>query len=384
MKNTMNTLTLRFIALASAMSLSGCGDDDVVPFTASLPASPAERAPDAGPARPPAAPADAGLPLPPAPRGDAGSPPPAPEPRLDAGAPPPPSVPPGSLAVGERPESAQFDPVSNAWYVSVQAKADVPGDGYIAKLDADATTIVSERFVTGLNDPKGIRINEGKLFVADVSELVTADVATGAVLSKVSVVGVDPDLSEAPFLNDVAVRASSGYVYVSDNRNNALYRFEPDGTVPLLLVRDASLEAPNGLFVDERDPGDARLLIAALGPGFDPVLGVTEKLGAVLAIGIEDLNDGDGQVDVSYVSQRIGNLDGIELNGDDVIVTDILGGRLLSVTLTPTAPPGFGEGDAQVLRSGLARGADLGIDPERGLVVVPETTSGLVTAIPLE
>jgi DNA-binding beta-propeller fold protein YncE len=321
-------------------------------------------------------------------RADAGS-----SPALaDASAPTPPErvpsvvplAPPGSLAVGERPESAQFDPVTNAWYVSVQAKPDVPGDGYIVKLDADARTIVSERFVTGLNEPKGVSIFDGRLFVADVSELVTVDVATGAIASKTSIVSIDPNVPEAPFLNDVAVRASSGYVYVTDSRNDVLYRFQPDGTEPVLLLRDPSLEAPNGLLVDERDPDDPRLLIATLGPGLDPARGVTERLGAVLAISLADLSDDDGQVAVSYVSQRIGNLDGLALSGDDLLVTDIFAGRLLRVTPSLSTPPAFGEGDATVVRSGLARGAGFGLDPARGLVVVPETTSGLVTAITLD
>ena len=61
------------------------------------------------------------------------------------------------------------------------------------------------------------------------------------------------------------------------------------------------------------------------------MLGVTERLGAVYAISIADLTDG-GPATVSYLTQRIGNLDGIELSGNDLIVTDIIGGRLLRVT----------------------------------------------------
>jgi hypothetical protein len=375
----MKTLSLRFTALASAMLVSACGDDDPVPFgSAALPATPRPVPMDAGstPAPGSSSPqADAGAPA--APEGSA--------PDASVVAPPgAPATPPGSLAVGERPESAQFDPASSAWYVSVQAKADVAGDGYIAKLNADATAFVSERFVTGLNEPKGMRIHQGRLFVADVTELVTVDVASGQVLSKTSVVGIDSDVPEAPFLNDVAVRPSSGFVYVSDNRNNLLFRFNPDGSAPLLLLSSPSLEAPNGLLVDERDVDDARLLVAALGPGLDPARGVTERLGAVLSLGLDDLNDEDGQAEVSFVSQRIGNLDGIELLGDDLIVTDVFAGRLLRLTPSATTPPPFGQGDAVVLRSGLSRSADLGLDPARGLVLVPETASGLATAITIE
>jgi hypothetical protein len=77
---------------------------------------------------------------------------------------------PGTLAVCERPESAQFDAVSNAWYVSCMAKPDIAGDGFIAKLNAAADSVVTEKFTTGLNEPKGIRIRAGKLYVSDVTE----------------------------------------------------------------------------------------------------------------------------------------------------------------------------------------------------------------------
>jgi hypothetical protein len=376
----MNKLSLCFVALASAISFAGCGDDDYIPPTDTSPLQPDAGAPDAG--------ADAGEPPP----LDAGSEEPipadasTPEPSPDGG--PPPDGDAGtpassSFAVGARPESAQFDPVTNAWYVSVQG-ADVAGDGYIAKLDASASAFVTERFVTGLNEPKGLRVHDGKLFVADVTELVIIDLASAEVLSRTSVIGIGFNVPPEPFLNDVAVRASTGYVYVSDNRNNMIYRFEPDGSGPLLLLSDPNLEAPNGLLVDERDPDDPRLLVASLGPGFDPALGTTELPGAVLSLGIIDLNDGDAQAAVSLISQRIGNLDGIEISGDDLLVTDIFGGRLLRVTPSTSSPPALDEGNAEVLRSGLARSADLGFDPARGLIVVPETTSGVVTRITIE
>lgn len=376
----MNMLSLRLIALTGALSVSGCGDDDFIYPPTTQPLNPA---PDAG--------ADAGdTGATPAEPADAAVEEPAPEPTPDAGLPvtadagdagtPAPS---GSFAVGERPESAQFDAVTNAWYVSVQG-AGVAGDGYIAKLDANASAFITERFVSGLNDPKGIRVHDGRLFVADVTELVIIDLASADVLSRTSVIGIGTNVPAEPFLNDVAVRASTGYVYVSDNRNNMIYRFEPDGSGPLLLLSDPNLEAPNGLLVDERDPDDPRLLVASLGPGFDPALGTSELPGAVLSLGIIDLNDGDAQAAVSLISQRIGNLDGIEISGDDLLVTDIIGGRLLRVTPTTSSPPAAEEGTAEVLRSGLTRSADLGFDPARGLVVVPETTSGVVTRITVE
>ncbi len=286
---------------------------------------------------------------------------------------------PVALAVCERPESAHFDAASNAWYVSCMAKPDVPGDGFIAKLNAAADSVVSEKFTPGLNEPKGIRIRAGKLYVSDVTELVTIDVGTGRVLGKASVAGIHPDVPSSPFLNDVAVSEATGNVYVSDNRNDTLYLFNAEGGAPRLLFKSPSLEAPNGLLVDERPGVRPRLLVAAMGPGL--ASGRTDKLGAVLAIDLDDFDDGD-RVNVTYVSQRIGNLDGIELDGDDVLVTDTYGGRLMRVSPTSTTRH-FGQGDAHIVRQGYSRAADLGFDPATRRALVPQLSSGTVVLVEL-
>jgi outer membrane protein assembly factor BamB len=287
---------------------------------------------------------------------------------------------PAGLAVCERPESAQFDAGSNAWYVSCMAKPDVAGDGFIAQLNAAGDAVVAEKFTAGLNEPKGIRIRAGKLYVSDVTELVTIDLATGRALGKASVVGVHPDVASSPFLNDVAVSEASGHVYVSDNRNDTLYRFNADGGAPRLLVKSPSLEAPNGLLVDERPGAAPRLLIAAMGPGL--ASGRTDKFGAVLAIALSDLDDGDGRVEVTFVSQRIGNLDGIEFDVGGLLVTDTYAGRLLRVSPTSTTPH-FGQGDAQIVRQGFARSADLGIDSVRRRALVPQLSTGTIVPVDL-
>ena len=277
--------------------------------------------------------------------------------------------------------SAYYDAVSKAWYVSCQAKTD-PDDGFVAKLNAEGTAVVTEKFITGLDEPKGIRVNDGKLYVSNVTELITANVETGEVLATTPVAGIDPDVPESPFLNDVEVHVATGDVFVSDNRNNVLFRFDKDGASPELLVKDALLESPNGLLLDERDAANPRMLIAAMGPNLNPMRGVTDKLGAVLAVDLDDLTDGDKKVTVSYLSQRIGNLDGIEFDGDDLIVSDFFAGRVMRVTPTGETPE-FGSGDAKILRQTLVRSGDLGIDAARRFVLVPETNNNALVALDL-
>lgn len=289
----------------------------------------------------------------------------------------------GPLKVCERPESAYFDATTNAWYVSCQGKTD-PDDGFVSKLNAEGSAVVTEKLVTGLDEPKGIRIHDGKLYVSNVTELVTASVETGAVLATTPVAGIDSDVPEAPFLNDVEVDDETGVVYVSDNRNNALFSFDQHGGSAKLLVKDAALEAPNGLLIDKRATSNVRLLIAAMGPGLNPMRGVTDKLGAVLAVDLADLNDGDKKVTVTYVTARIGNLDGIELDGNDLIVSDFFAGRVMRVPDTsqlPTITTGYG--DAKILRQTLLRSGDLGVDGARRLVLVPETNNNALVALDL-
>jgi DNA-binding beta-propeller fold protein YncE len=289
------------------------------------------------------------------------------------------------LKVCERPESAAYDAKSDAWYVSCQVKSDVPGDGFVAKLSADASTIVTEKFITGLDEPKGIAFKEGKLFVSNVHELVTADLASGMVLSKVTVNGTGPLVPMSPFLNDVAVDEMTGEVYVSDNRNNVIVRFNAEGATPEVFASGPELEAPNGLLVDRRDSANPRLLVAGMGPGLNASKGVTDKLGTVYALPLSatatSSDAGTGLV-VKHLTPRIGNLDGLALDGDDFLVTDFFAGRLMRVR-SGTDTPVFNEGDAKILRQSFQRAADLGINTAKRLIVVPETNNGAFVAIDL-
>ncbi|HEU4408758.1 MAG TPA: hypothetical protein VFS43_26085 [Polyangiaceae bacterium] len=290
------------------------------------------------------------------------------------------------LKVCERPESAQFDPTSNAWYVSCQGPTGAAPDGFIAKVAADGKSVTAEKFATGLAEPKGIRIHDGKLYVSDVDRLATINVADGARLATTQVAGIDPDVPEPSkiFLNDVAVHKATGDVYVSDNRNSMIYKFDANGGAPQVLAKGAALESPNGLLVDETDAANPRLLLACTGANLNVPNNTVDKLGAVIALDLADLNDGDGQLEVRFITQRLGTLDGIEFdtNGDLTLI-DINGNRLFRVTPTTTSPPPFDQGEGKVLRQRLLRPADHGFDPDRRLLAVPEADGGTVLFLDL-
>jgi len=115
------------------------------------------------------------------------------------------------------PESVLFDG-NNTLYVS-NIDGTEPwgkdGKGSIGKLNADGKGIVAE-WVTGLNAPKGMGLYKGKLYVADLSDLVVIDIATAKIDKKIAVTGAEG-------LNDVSV-GSDGVVYVSDSKKNKIYK----------------------------------------------------------------------------------------------------------------------------------------------------------------
>ena len=114
------------------------------------------------------------------------------------------------------PESAYYDAGSNAVFVSsINGQIlEKDGNGYISRLSPDGK-MVSAKWVTGLNAPKGIRSLGGTLWVTDIDEVVSIDIATARITARVKVEG-------AQFLNDLAT-APDGTVYASDSNLARIY-----------------------------------------------------------------------------------------------------------------------------------------------------------------
>ncbi len=90
------------------------------------------------------------------------------------------------------------------------------GKGGIAKMGLDGD-LDDVNWVTGLNAPKGMAHFDGKLYVADVDELVVINIKSAEIEKKVIVPG-------AVFLNDVTVD-SKGAVFVSDMKTGKIHRY---------------------------------------------------------------------------------------------------------------------------------------------------------------
>ncbi len=148
------------------------------------------------------------------------------------------------------------------------------GVGGVALLNTDGS-IRNKDWLRGLNAPKGLAVYQGKLYVADLTEVVVVDIASAKILNKIKA----PD---AVFLNDVTVD-SKGVVYISDTRINRIYQLEQDKISVFL----DNVEAANGLTVVAE-----QLYIAAGNKLLKTDLTANNKTPVQLAIGFAERADG--------------------------------------------------------------------------------------------
>jgi hypothetical protein len=281
------------------------------------------------------------------------------------------------------PESAYYHAGSNAIYVSsINGQIlDKDGNGYISKLSPDGK-LVSAKWVSGLNAPKGIRSVGDTLWVADIDEVVSIDIKKGQIKAHVKVDG-------AQFLNDLAT-ASDGTVYVSDSNLSRIYAVK-DGKSSVFVEGPTVVEQPNGLLVD----GD-RLILGTIGPA--PARGGGAGRGPAPAPPAAPRGDappaptqarGRGPAPNGHLFafdrktklrtrvtvEPVGGIDGIELDGQGgLLVTDVVGARLLRVSAA---------GKVDVLAKFSAGGADFGYIAKTRTAVVPFLFSNSVAAYDL-
>lgn len=136
-------------------------------------------------------------------------------------------------------ESVIYDKGNDVLYVSNIAgdAGTKDGKGSISKVSTDGS-IVDPEWVSGLDAPKGLGISNGKLYVADIDQIIEIDIASGNVTNKYPVEG-------GKFLNDVTVDAG-GRVFVSDSWANNVVMLE-NGKVTKWLE---GVTGPNGLLAD--------------------------------------------------------------------------------------------------------------------------------------
>jgi len=92
-----------------------------------------------------------------------------------------------------------------------------------------------------LNAPKGLGIYKGKLYVADISNIVVIDIKKGVIDKTIPVEGAEG-------LNDISV-GGDGVVWVSDSEKNKIYRVE-NGKASVYLE---NLKGANGVLMRGKD-----------------------------------------------------------------------------------------------------------------------------------
>ena len=249
----------------------------------------------------------------------------------------------------DRPESVIYHKDTGALYVSnIKGSPSVTdGNGYLSTVSLEGH-MLEEKWVTGLDAPKGMAIYGDTLYVSDITNLVAIEIPTGTILKRYPASG-------AKFLNDVAADRK-GRVYVSDSGAGILYRLV-NGELDVWLKTDA-VTSPNGIYTTA-----GNLIVAAAdGDAGDP--------GSMRYL--KQVNYKSKKVRGIPPAEPIGGLDGVESDGRD--------GYFLTGWIDATVwhfLPGEG---ATVLREISQGTADIDYIHEKNLLLLPVMMSNQLIA----
>jgi sugar lactone lactonase YvrE len=135
------------------------------------------------------------------------------------------------------PESVLFDKAAQILYVSNIDGTnpwEADGKGSIGKVGLDGKVIAAE-WVSGLHGPKGMGMFNGKLYVADLGNIVVIDIAAGKIEKSIPIEG-------ATGLNDISIDPN-GVIYVTEYLAKKLYKVENEKAE---LIAE-NLTQPNGV-----------------------------------------------------------------------------------------------------------------------------------------
>jgi hypothetical protein len=219
------------------------------------------------------------------------------------------------------PESVVFDAAREQFYVSnmgTHGQGATSGDGFISRVSA-AGKIIELRWITGFDNPKGLALANGRLYVGDDKDLVEIDIAAGKVANRYA-----PADGPGAF-NDCTADAD-GNVYVCSGRLDTVFRLAGGNFEPWYKLDKSRTGGLNGLKA-EKD----RLLLGGW------------------SIKGPDGGEQPGHIStVAFADQALGRLgdrpvchiDGLEPDGQGgYTVTDWLTGEVLHVTSAGKTSP---------------------------------------------
>jgi sugar lactone lactonase YvrE len=258
------------------------------------------------------------------------------------------------LAGFKQPESVVYEPGEGVLYVSNVdgSPTEKDGQGFISRVSLEGR-MLDEKWVDGLNAPKGLAVSGGKLYVADIDALVEIDLADKTTARY--------EAEGAKFFNDVTADGA-GRVYVADTFTNAIWRL--DGGSFTHWLSDPDLAAPNGLLAE-----DGQLVVTPLGEVAEGGEGRNAEHLRTVSLAHKS---------VASLGDRtpIGNLDGLQPDGKgNYFVTDWVSGGLFHVRPS---------GAATKLLALNAGSADLEYVESAGLIVIPMMNDGQLVAYRVE
>ncbi|MEP1144379.1 MAG: hypothetical protein ABJH52_11725 [Henriciella sp.] len=209
------------------------------------------------------------------------------------------------------------------------------GEGWISRVSLQGE-VLEEKWIEGLNAPKGMAVRSGKLFVSDFDAYHVIDIATAMIENTYPVEG-------AGFLNDITVW--QGGVYMSDSGSARIFQIDVNGYKEWLNA--VRLGGVNGLTPD----GD-RLLVATMSSGT-----LFETLGAG---------------DLTPIATGMENADGIAVLDDGSYLVSSWPGQIWHVSSAGETTELLNAVDVPIYQNDLTRIDDL--------IIVPNWQPGSVTA----
>ena len=213
-----------------------------------------------------------------------------------------------SLEGFNEPESVLAHPREPLLFVSnINGKPmELNGKGYISLVSASGH-MIKQKWVEGMNAPKGMAFNAGYLYVADMQTLHIIDYQAAKLVRSITV-------NSSVMLNDISVD-NKGVVYISDMLGGGIYRYQQNKIDQWISAE--TLPHPNGLFIR-----DNQLIVATWGEGLNDDFSTT-ALGGLYQIDLTDKH-----LEPYQTAQQFGNLDGVAFVQDTLIVNDWINGNV--------------------------------------------------------